>query len=129
MTGHHIHSFNGDPEGTAENSHSDSALPRVGGPSALSQLKVRVVATLARAWETIRNRVDAHGLATVATRQLSRDKALARSASEGWVSGPSVALWFPSVYRLARASTVQRHCLIMEISHWRPESPHRRCSP
>src|SRR5215471_21191658 len=75
MTGHHIHSFNGDPEGTAENSHSDSALPRVGGPSALSQLEIRVVATLARAWETIRNRVDAHGLATVATRQLSCDKA------------------------------------------------------
>src|SRR5215471_18284470 len=41
----------------------------------LSQLEIRVVATLARAWETIRNRVDAHGLATVATRQLSCDKA------------------------------------------------------
>ena len=44
--------------------------------SGLSRLKGRVVAALARAWEAIGNRIDAHGLATVATRQFSFDKAL-----------------------------------------------------
>jgi len=46
----------------------------------LSKIKVRVVATLARAWESIEYRLIPHALASVATRKSRFDKAVAEFA-------------------------------------------------
>src|SRR6202042_3045880 len=51
--------------------------------SALSNLGIRVVATLARAWADCKPARKTHGLATVATRNLAVDNALAADFRSG----------------------------------------------